>query len=81
MHFERLAPAGQGLVAYRALYYRRDAKLFVMWCQVSFKNIHHIKLEVVRMAVLLLFSVKSIIQKEAFINLSLIFFLKNGEAN
>ena len=39
------------------------------------KKIHyHIKLEVVRTGVLLLFSVKSIIQKEAFINFRLIFF-------
>ena len=39
-------------------------------------GIRHIKLEVVRTGILLLFSIKSIIQKEVFINFSLIVFLK-----
>ena len=120
----------QGFVAHRVLYYRCDAKLFLIRCQVFCKNITqwriqdsigggggeflrasrtdirkfmiflgflllfcykrrvsgnqepppvsvpvtHIKLEVVRTGVLLLFSVKSIIQKEAFIKFSLILF-------
>ena len=41
--------------------------------QISLKNIRHIKLEFVRTGVS---NVNSIIQKEGFINFSLIFFLK-----
>ena len=53
-----------------------EMSLSFTYGQVSRKNVRHIKLEDLRPGVLLLFSVKSIDQKEAFINFSLIFFLK-----
>ena len=66
MQVERL-PLVKDLVAHQAPYHRRGAKIF--------------QLEVVRRRVLLLFSVRSIIEKEAFVNFSLLFFSQNGEAN
>ena len=73
-------PLVKDLVAQRAPYHRRGAKLFLVRCQASCKNIRHMKLEVVTTKMLLVFSVKSIIQKKAFINnFSLTFFLKTAK--
>ena len=71
--FNGWLPLVKDRVAHRAPYHRRGAKIFVKGCQASRKNKRFIKLEVVRTGVLLLFSVKSIIQKDDFINFSLIF--------
>ena len=67
MQIERQAAAGQGSFG-------------IMGGIRSRKNVCHIKLKVVKTGVLLLFSVKSIIQKNYFINFSLIIFSQSGEA-
>ena len=64
LRFERLGPAGQGFCGIPGAFLSARREAFLTRCQVFCKNVTHVKLEVV------------IIQKEAFINFNLIFFLK-----
>ena len=73
MQVERLAAAGLTPCGTQEAVPFSAAQKF---SYVSCKNVRNVKIEVVRTEVLLLFSIKLSIQKEAFINFSPIFFSK-----
>ena len=78
MKDEGLAATGQESCGMLGAIPSGGQRIFLIQYQVSCKNMRHIKLEVVRKGVLLLFSVKSINQTQKFES---DFFSQNGKVN